>query len=314
MQAAFLDPSLGSENLGDHVIREAILDHIPELAELPRISTHHRPTLREMRSAREAELIVVGGSNIFSSSMYRHRQWLVTPDLAMLYRKKLVAVGVGWWQYQEDPRYYSRVLLRTLLNPFAAHSMRDTYSSQKLHGLGLHSVMTSCPTLWGVECKPPLIGFDRVAVTLTDYKQSPAEDRHWLAQLSGHFRRMVLIPMAHEDISYVRSLNLPCEVEVAPLRLTDTSTLNETLKECDAFVGTRLHAAIRALQLNVPAVVVGVDNRAGEVSRDTGLPVIARGSWNMARCVELLEEPISLKLPKQAISEFVRSLLRTLGM
>jgi hypothetical protein len=42
------------------------------------------------------------------------------------------------------------------------------------------------------------------------------------------------------------------------------------------FIGTRLHGGIRAMQKGHRALIIGIDNRATEIGRDTNLPVVQR--------------------------------------
>ena len=63
------------------------------------------------------------------------------------------------------------------------------------------------------------------------------------------------------------------------------------LKDVD-YVGTRLHAGIRALSKGHRTIVISIDNRAKNIGKDTGLPVIER-------------EDIEVLLQEKINSEFV---------
>ena len=42
------------------------------------------------------------------------------------------------------------------------------------------------------------------------------------------------------------------------------------------YVGTRLHGGIHALNYGIRTIIVSVDNRAAEMGRDLGLPILER--------------------------------------
>jgi polysaccharide pyruvyl transferase WcaK-like protein len=79
------------------------------------------------------------------------------------------------------------------------------------------------------------------------------------------------------------------------------ASFEDALDDGDDYVGTRLHAGIRALQRGNRATVVVIDNRAAELAADTGLPVIPRDPDEGS--LELLTEPrqTRLHLPRQEI-------------
>ena len=55
--------------------------------------------------------------------------------------------------------------------------------------------------------------------------------------------------------------------------------LDEILTIDIDYLGTRLHAGIRALQNKKRTLILAVDNRAIEISKDTNLPVVPRNDW-----------------------------------
>jgi polysaccharide pyruvyl transferase WcaK-like protein len=74
------------------------------------------------------------------------------------------------------------------------------------------------------------------------------------------------------------------------------------LREGDIdYVGLRLHCGVIALQHKVRSLVVAVDNRASEISRDTGLPAVARD--DLAAIEKWIEgsQAVELSLPFAAI-------------
>lgn len=110
-----------------------------------------------------------------------------------------------------------------------------------------------------------------VVATLTDYNRNVVRDESLLGSLSRLYNEVRLVPMAPMDVQYINELQLPANVVVRGMGL---ASLDNELSNPVDYVGTRLHGGIRALQKGLRAVVVAIDNRAREISSDTGLPVL----------------------------------------
>ncbi len=90
----------------------------------------------------------------------------------------------------------------------------------------------------------------------------------------------------------------------------DFTTAEPTLAAYDAllaagdsdYIGTRLHGGVRALETGAWGVIVAVDNRALEISRDTGLPVHARGERDAIRATVERRAPLDVRLPYDQIT------------
>ena len=240
----------------------------------PSYSTHRHPSLSEVLQLRKADLLVAGGSNMLKSRMERNRQWLVTPDLAWSMKRKIVLCGVGWWQYQDDPNGYSRALLKRILDPTALHSVRDSYTEDKVRRLGFEVVNTGCPTMWSLASSNVVSATSRsdtVVTTVTDYNRNPTRDVSMLRSLARLYERVLFVGMAEEDLVYFRaSLQVEGVTEVG----WGLDTLNSCLMSGVDYFGTRLHAGGRALQMGCSAGVLAIDNRAREISLDTGLQIV----------------------------------------
>lgn len=269
-----LDPSLHSENAGDEIISEAVRQVLATSTdrEFRRIPTHRRPPMSDLVAARRTEIAVVGGSNIIKSHLEKNRQWLITPDLVGLYAHRLVFLGVGWWQYQEPPCAYTRWALRTMSHPEALHSARDEYTAERLSALGLDVVYTNCPTTWQLRAAPGGPRTAEVVITITDYKRDQVCDEMWIRQVAGAYESVRLVAMSQPDLEYATSLAFPPNVVSGGVGLR---ALDEMLVDRD-YIGTRLHAGIRGLQHGRNALILAVDNRAPEMARSSGLPVVSR--------------------------------------
>jgi polysaccharide pyruvyl transferase WcaK-like protein len=77
-----------------------------------------------------------------------------------------------------------------------------------------------------------------------------------------------------EDPEYIRELGYADWVMLIPGTLADYDAV--LAQEDLDYVGTRLHAGIRALRKGRRSLIVSVDNRAECIGADTGLPTIRR--------------------------------------
>src|ERR1700676_2102603 len=118
-RVCLLDPSITSRdgalpgNLGDLIIRQAVVRELTEM--LPGFDWVSVPsqmplTEDELELAAASDLLIVGGTNLLSSHMQQYQQWHISPaEAARLGR--VVLMGAGWWQYQDEPDAYTRSVL-----------------------------------------------------------------------------------------------------------------------------------------------------------------------------------------------------------
>jgi len=93
-----------------------------------------------------------------------------------------------------------------------------------------------------------------------------------------------------KDRAYIESLT--SDVQYIAPKLSAFDTFLE--KESCEYVGTRLHAGIRALQKRRKALIIGIDNRAIEMRNDIGLNVLERQRIDLLE--EKIHEEMSVKL------------------
>jgi hypothetical protein len=122
---------------------------------------------------RQSDYVFFGGTNSLSSHILRYKQ--MSFRLRDLFRfSDLTLLGVGWWQYQNKPDIYTRMLIRQLLSKKNVHSVRDEYTKRMLNSIGVTAVVnTCCPTTWRLTAShcssiPPKRA-KNVIVTMTDY-------------------------------------------------------------------------------------------------------------------------------------------------
>jgi len=185
------------------------------------------------------------------------------------------------------------------------HSVRDSYTKEKLESMGISNVLnTCCPTTWGLtpeHCAGiPTTKVEAVVVTLTDYNQQAEADYKLLCKLMGYYKKIYYWVQGVGDKNYIESFKLPRDrVEIIDPNLR---SYDEILgKEACDYIGLRLHAGIRAIQYKKRALILAVDNRATEISRDIGLNVVERS--DMSGIEKFIQEPFSTKLniPFEAI-------------
>jgi hypothetical protein len=126
-----LDPALPgfdqthSDNLGDVIIRDAVEKILRDLFpgdEIIRLPTKRPLGASGFETLRRCRFAFLGGTNLFSADLAAYNQWRVeTTWREILFPKfsNVIALGVGWWQYQgastiRTKLFYKRVLSSTL--------------------------------------------------------------------------------------------------------------------------------------------------------------------------------------------------------
>lgn len=276
-----------SSNLGDLIIQRVVERELGRLfngADLLRISTHVPLESAHLRRLRTCRQMFVGGTNLLSSKMRDYKQWQIGWKDAWRIRRAIL-FGVGWWQYQEAPDWYTRFVLRGALSSRALHSVRDEYTRGKLAAIGIHNVVnTGCPTMWPLADmdtrRVPSTRSEVALVMLTDYAPNPELDSRLLELVTTAYKKVFFWPQGRKDIQYVSTLNTP--MEMLPHSLAALDKFLAAGIQFD-YIGTRLHGGIQCLLSGSRALVLEVDNRAREISRDTGLPTAARGDFGFLK-------------------------------
>lgn len=311
MKIAVFDTSVGSLNTGDCIIMDAVNKEINLLFKeymCIRIPTQSKISRLAYIALSKADYKFVGGTNLLSSNMLIRNQWKL--DIVdSLFVGNITLMGVGWWQYQRYPDIYTRFLLRKVLSKDALHSVRDSHAVSMLTAIGIRNVLnTSCPTMWNLteeHCALiPQRKAEDVIVTLTDYNRNPSLDIELLSILRRSYRSLYFWPQGIKDLDYMKSLGW----------LDKVIPINEGLKAYDNllsskyfdldFIGTRLHAGIRALQNKKRTIIVGIDNRAIEKSKDFNLRVVKRNNLSTLNCELKKDFATEIKLPLEAIRKW----------
>lgn len=300
-----------SINLGDLIIGAKVRGVIQEIfpdAALTEFSTHSSPTLSEMDCIQKGDLILVGGTNLLSSSVQEYNQWklgetphiYLTPPL-----DNVVLCGTGWWQYQGPPDTVSRYFYRRLLSSNIPHSVRDSYTAAKMREMGIDNVInTSCPTLWDLDgyVNIKTSTHKKCLTCFTDYRPDQEANNTLLEILLAYYPEGITIfPQGDHDIRDVKNLDIfkrnQGKIELLP---HDISLFFKRVARKDAdYIGTRLHAGAYCMANGLDSLILGVDNRSLEISKDINLPVVQRSDFqSLKRWLdrERIFDPVRLPL------------------
>lgn len=275
-----LDTYMDSDNCGDGIIMENCmlqLSDCMDVAALQHIPTHRLPTEEEKQQLRASRKKILCGTNILSGHMRSYGLWRLGADVSP-YRETIL-MGVGFDSRDDYFDGYTRQLLRTILARDGYHSVRDSFSEQKLKSMGIPNVLnTGCPTMWNLtpeRCAAiPVVKATNAICTVTDYCRDKANDKALLDILLDSYEKVYLWLQGRDDLAYIQELGYQDKLILVPSTLADYDTV---LEQSDLdYVGTRLHAGIRALSKGHRSLIISIDNRAECISADTGLPILRR--------------------------------------
>lgn len=287
-----LDTSNATENLGDFIIMDAVNRQLRKMFPddfFVYSTTHDAPSNKGYEWADAANFKFIGGSNLLSARFIgRNRaQWRFGfKDATRI--NNLIGVGLGW---QSDISYNSifskpfvvaqKHLYHKALSNEYIHSVRDSFTQAKLAEYGIKSINTACVTMWDLTTehlrKIPTIKADKVVMTITDYRDTLEHRRSYKQMIEVLFKMYTEVEMwiqSPGDIELLKKLNLSNLQQIKfinPNLVSYDSALDQDVD----YVGTRLHAGIRALQHGRRTLIIEVDNRAREIAKDTNLPTLS---------------------------------------
>ena len=295
---SIFDTAIASYNIGNQIIMDAVKTELMEL--FPRSFVLNLPVEDIKTNARKynamSDISFIGGTNILNRDIRKYRQWdLSLHNIMML--SEIVLMGCGWWQYEERPiTRYTKWAFNKILSKKYIHSVRDEYTRNKLATIGIDSINTGCPTLWRITDevvhKIPKDKKRSAVITLTDYNRNKERDIKLLEICLRNYDVVYLFPQGTGDIPYITELGYLERLQFISPQIPAYNTILES-GDVD-YIGTRLHAGIRALQKSVRSFIIGIDNRAKEMARDFGLPVL-----DESRITELdawINAPYNIKL------------------
>ena len=271
------DTAMDTANAGDHIIMENCLLHLDKLVDMQNavhVSTHRIP---DADGDDWGATKIVCGTNILSCRMSQYGLWKLPRNLKNY--RNITLMGVGFDSYNTKSELYTKLLLRHMLSTDGYHSVRDSFAEKALRSLGVQNVLyTGCPTMWDLTpelcASIPRKKARNVVCTVTDYIRDEQNDSAMLDILLESYDHVYLWLQGREDPDYIRELGYADRVTLIPGTLADYDAVLE--QENLDYVGTRLHAGIRALRKGRRSLIVSVDNRAECIGDDTGLPTIRR--------------------------------------
>jgi len=275
---------VSSENIGDKIIMESsrnIIEKIFEKDTFVELPTHTKLTLRSHRVMNNSKYKVVCGTNLLKSNMFFRRLWKLNL-LDAIFLSDAILLGVGWKTYSKSVGFLTKNLWKRVLSKEKIHSVRDEYTKQKLNDIGIYNVInTSCPTMWTLTpehcAEIPKNKGENVVATITDYRKNNSKDKIMFKILKNNYEKVYVWPQSYYDIKYINDLKID-NIELLPPNLQAYDHLLKTDSNID-YVGTRLHAGIRALQFKKRTIIIGVDNRALEKEK-FGVNVLNRNNIN----------------------------------
>ena len=281
--AVLLDPSYDGDNEGDRIIMENCLKQLPDkLNRSIRVPTHRLLTEDEQKMINDANIKILCGTNALSGHMRSYGLWRLNKKVGIY--KNTILMGIGFASNYKTFDLYTKMLFKIILSKEYVHSVRDKFSESMLHKIGIKNVIyTGCPTMWSLTselCKKiPKKKSDKVICTLTDYNRDIDKDQKILDILSELYEKVYLWPQGIEDNQYFQELKIRKNIEILDfgLEVYDRILENENLD----YVGTRLHAGIRSISKAHRTLIISIDNRAKNIGRDTGLPIIEREKIEM---------------------------------
>ena len=301
------DTSILPTNLGDEIIMDAVKEELRTIflhAYFINAPTHDYLGKEALKKLQSVPFSFVGGTNLLSGNMNEYNQWKINiRTIGKL--KNTILMGVGWWQYQDSINRYTKFLLKNILSKKLIHSVRDSYTENKLRSIGIDNVVnTGCMTLWKFNTehchKIPNEKSDEVVMTFTDYKPSPMYDKQLLDIAKKNYSKIYIWLQGAGDYNYLKKIvNNDAEFIESSLRAYD-ELLSSHSNMLD-YIGTRLHAGIRAMRYGRRSIIIGVDNRATEMGKDFNLPIVERLQLSQLNAKINDSLQIDIKLPLKNI-------------
>lgn len=281
-----LDTSIANYNLGNEIIMDSVYKHLNEIFsgdfffKLP-VNDIYENSIAFINNS---NLVFLGGTNALSGDMEAYSQIGFTKENSKKLNRKIILMGLGWWQYQDLITPYTAGLLNRILSKEHLLSLRDSYTLNKLKSLGFSNLLlTGCPTLWNLTPElisriPKTVSSENAIVTVTDYCKRHKDDKSFIETVRKHYKYITFWPQGVGDYDYLtKELSLK-DIDILPPTLSAYDSFLE--KNKPDYIGTRLHGGIRALQKQCRAVIIANDNRAAEMGKDFSLPVTSYALLN----------------------------------
>lgn len=321
---ALMDTSVRSFNLGDSIIMESVEKGLSPILKgnfVVKMPTHS-PVFHKYefsihkndglsKGLRKFDYKFICGTNLLEKNMKKRQNTWDYHLLDTKYFNNFILVGVGTDSLNKIQNDYTKKFYDHALSHKYIHSTRDKKTKDLLEELGFKAVDTGCATLWPLTkdwcARIPTSKASTVIFTLTDYKKNFEKDRNLVKILLENYRKVYFWPQGIGDWDYLNLLITDSQI------LEKISIINPSLNSYDNFlksnncdfVGTRLHAGIKAMQRGRRAIIIGVDNRAADMHEEHHLNFISRE--NIQDLDKMINSDIitKIKLDNNAINMFL---------
>ena len=303
-----LDTTVGSMNVGDNVIKHSIDIALNNLYRNNHVRSFPTRTIAfpwyqmkvdsRVNYVTNADYKFVCGTNLLHSCMaHIVNQWNIN---LFNYKtvKNAILLGVGGEKGKRiylDP--YTRWLYKKVLSSEYIHSVRDERTKKILDDLGIDSINTGCPTLWGFNkefCKSiPTKKSNKVIFTLHHGRRDINGDQKLIDIINNNYEEVYFFPQTPYDVEYVKSFHNISHIKILPSNLEAYTNILNGL-DID-YVGIRLHGGIYAMQHKKRAILIMVDERMRDINRSNGLNCIDRDN------LEKLEDMINSEFETKVI-------------
>ena len=312
-----LDPSIGTNNVGDEIIMECAQKELEFLTQgrfvyrLPtHVSSFHWYQIWKnslaVRNYAESEYKFVCGSNLLMKDMLTHYpQWNLNLWNCKPFQGSIL-LGVGA-SAGDKTNLYTRKLYDKFLSKNYFHSVRDERSKEFMEQLGFKAINTGCVTMWKLTpdfCKSiPISKASRVVFTLTAASQPLESDQHLIDILQRNYKKVYFWVQGDKDMEYFGKFRNTGGIIIVP---PTKEAYHQILCEEDIeYVGTRLHAGVYAMRHSKRAVIIVIDERAREINRSNNLICMERDA--VATELEKLinsEFKTEIKMPREEINRW----------
>lgn len=284
------DVSVGSMNLGDYIIMESIYQQIRSILNsgyILNMPTHLTPfnfiqIQRDFRAnwVKKSDVKFICGTDLITSSMFHTinqlnvHLWTCSP----LCNSVLLGVGNSW--HKEKSNLYTKLIYNKIFSREFLHSVRDRETQATLKSFGFDSIVTGCPTLWGITpelCRDiPKEKSDSVVFTLTGSNPDEQKDYEMIQILKKNYKKVYFWIQTAWDYEYFRTIPDTKDIKII---LPDLSAYGEFLSNYDVdYVGTRLHGGIYAIQHKKRAVIIAIDSRSRDMAKVNNFNLLERDS------------------------------------
>lgn len=283
-----LDPSVATINMGDEIIKTSILDNFNEILKdnyICNLPTHTKTFSwlqkflykDRMNIYNNADFKFFCGTNALYVNMLRPMPtWNINMFNYSLF-KNTILLGVGLGVNGDRVNTYTRFLYNKVLSKKYIHSVRDEKTKLFLENMGFKVLNTGCPTLWGLDSqhcqKIPSKKSDNVIFTLTGYESDIVNDQAMIDILNKNYKKVYFWPQSVEDLNYLKSLDNVNSITIVSPNLVSYKRILET--DID-YIGNRLHGGIFAMQNYCRSIIISIDYRASEMSKDYSFKCIPR--------------------------------------